>query len=78
MNFQQPFAEQISQNTSNITNSISNTMNNAKETLNTTVKDFSSKDYLNAGLEFFESNSLIAKFVFLILVTKKNVDDYQQ
>ena len=68
MNFQQPFAEQISQNTSNIANSVSNTMNNAKETLNATVQDFSSRDYLNSGLEFFESNSLIAKFVFLILV----------
>lgn len=68
MNFQQPFAEQLSQNTSNIANSVSNTMNNAKETLNTTVQDFSSRDYLNSGLEFFETNSLIAKFVFLILV----------
>lgn len=68
MNFQQPFAEQISQNTSNITNSLSNTMNSAKESLNTTVQDFSSGDSLKSGIEFFESNSMIAKFVFLILI----------
>lgn len=68
MNFQQPFSEQISQNSSNIANSVSNTMSNAKESLNTTVQDFSSKDYLNSGIEFFETNSLIAKFVFLIMV----------
>jgi hypothetical protein len=40
----------------------------AKESLQNSLKDFSSQNAVNAGKDFLASNSIIAKFVFLILV----------
>lgn len=40
----------------------------AKESINQTLNDFSSKSAMNASSEFLNSNSVIAKFVFLILL----------
>jgi hypothetical protein len=40
----------------------------AKESINQTLNDFSSKNVMNASSEFLNSNSVIAKFVFLILL----------
>ena len=47
----------ISAQVSNVQSSISNTMN-----------DFSSKNVVSGSTEFLQSNSIIAKFVFLVLV----------
>lgn len=40
----------------------------AKESINQTLNDFSSKNVMNASSEFLNSNSIIAKFLFLILI----------
>jgi hypothetical protein len=48
----------------NIGNAASNTVNTVKDSLNS----FSSTNYINAGREFLESNSMIAKFVFIIFI----------
>lgn len=65
--------------TSKITNNISETVGNArqgvtdavsgiKSTINNTLSEFSSKSTLDAGSEFVESNTVVAKFAFIILV----------
>jgi len=56
--------ENISSGVSNIGTAASNTFGSVKESLN----DFSSTNYINAGSEFLQSNSIIAKFVFILLV----------
>jgi hypothetical protein len=65
--------------TSKLTDSISNTVgsasqgitdsvSNIKSNLNDTLSDFSSKSAVDAGSEFLESNTIVAKFAFIILV----------
>ena len=49
-------------------NNIGNSFGNMRQSLNNTLSDFSSKSVLENSTEFLESNSLIAKFVFIILV----------
>jgi len=44
------------------------TVANAKESVTNTLEEFSGKSVGEAGQEFLQSNSIIAKFVFLILV----------
>ena len=60
--------DNISQSFSGATDGISNVATNLKDTLNNTVSDFSSANVVNAGSEFLESNTLVAKFAFIILV----------
>jgi hypothetical protein len=47
---------------------ISQTANTFRETAKSATADFSSQGVMNASKEFLNSNSLIARFVFLILV----------
>jgi len=47
---------------------ISNSINEAKAGLNNAVGDFSSKSAVNASSEFLESNTIVAKFAFIIIV----------
>jgi hypothetical protein len=47
---------------------VSNTANSVKESLQSTMNDFSSKNVMNAGSEFLAANSMIAKFMFIVLV----------
>lgn len=47
---------------------ISNSINEAKTGLNNAVGDFSSKSTVNASTEFLESNTIVAKFAFIIIV----------
>jgi len=68
-------SEQISSTISSAGESISNAAANvgnaiegAKESMNTALNDFASKNVVNANEGFLESNSMIAKFVFIILV----------
>ena len=49
-------------------NSASNSFSGVRDSINESVKDFGSKDASTLGNEFLDSNSLIAKFVFLLLV----------
>ena len=61
-------ANAIGEGVSNIATSVGNTLNAAKESMNNTLDDFSKADVVGASSSFLESNSIIAKFVFLILV----------
>ena len=47
---------------------ISNNIESAKQTIGDTLNDFSSKNVVDASTEFLESNSIIAKSAFVILV----------
>lgn len=47
---------------------ISNVVNNVKSSVSNTLGDFSSQNAVNASRSFLNSNSIIAKFVFLIMV----------
>lgn len=58
MSLNQPIGEQIAQSS----------IGNMKESLGNVVQDFSSKSVGDSSVEFLQSNSIIAKFVFLILV----------
>lgn len=63
--FDMPNIATTAQNTfSNISESLSD----MRTSLDNTVKDFSSKDLATSGEEFISSNSIVAKFVFLLLV----------
>jgi hypothetical protein len=53
---------------SEIASSISDTANKFRETAKTATADFSSQGVMDASKEFLNSNSMIARFVFLILV----------
>jgi hypothetical protein len=57
--------------TANAQNSVANaqaSVANAKESINQTLNDFSSKNVMNASTEFLNSNSIVAKFLFIILI----------
>jgi len=47
---------------------IKNFSSGLRENINSSVKDFGSKDVSTLGSEFMSSNTIVAKFVFLILV----------
>jgi hypothetical protein len=49
-------------------NNISNSISDAKNSVNQSMDQFSSTSALDAGKEFLQSNSLLAKFGFIILV----------
>ena len=78
MNLNVPLAQQLPQiqeglnsTIGNVTNSIgnvSNSLNDVRGTINSSVQDFSSKDLVGSSNEFLETNTLVAKFVFMILV----------
>jgi len=62
-------------NASNIQNSVTSGVTNLSDSINTmktnvsnSLNDFSSKSAIDAGNEFLQSNSIIAKFAFIILV----------
>lgn len=71
---QQPIAN-ILPNADAVTNGISNTFNNfsstfadTKNSIQSSMNEFSSTSAVDAGKEFLQSNTLIAKFGFVILV----------
>lgn len=63
MNYQPP-----NMNIQNSLNSMSQSMNNVRESFNKTISDVSAQDITEAGKDFINSNSLVAKFVFLIMI----------
>lgn len=52
----------------NIQQGISNAAASMKDSVAGTMNDFSSKNVMNASNEFLESNGMVAKFAFIILV----------
>ena len=47
---------------------VSNTANSVKDNIQSTMNDFSSKNVMNAGNDFLAANSMVAKFMFIVLV----------
>ena len=79
MNFQKPISEQLPKmelpTTQDMQNSVSSSLQNVssgvaniQSSINNTLNEFSSKSVVGASQEFLNSNSIIAKFVFIILV----------
>lgn len=71
MSLNVPIAQQIPQIQEGISNAATNvatSIGDIRNTLSTTVQDFSSKSLVDSGGDFLQANTLIAKFVFLILV----------
>jgi len=77
MSFNQPIGEQIANNktvqsvsegATNLGNKITDTFSDIKTNVSSGLNDFSSKSLVSSSNEFLNSNSIIAKFVFLILV----------
>jgi hypothetical protein len=63
-----PSTEAVTGGLSNAFNSISNSISDAKTSVQQSMNEFSSTSAVDAGKEFLQSNSLIAKFGFIILV----------
>lgn len=63
-----PNTEAIKNSVSSTVGNITNSVANLQNTLNDTVGEFSQKSVVGAGQEFLNANSIIAKFVFIILV----------
>jgi hypothetical protein len=63
-----PSSDAVSSSISNTLSGVQSGVSTVKESINATLNDFSSKNVMNASSEFLNSNSVIAKFVFLILV----------
>lgn len=79
MDFNKPFGEQVGQSNQEYLNSIqestktglnniSDSFNNIRDSVQTSVNEFQSKDTMTLGTEFINSNTIVAKFVFLVLV----------
>lgn len=71
MNLNVPIAQQLPQIQEGITNSIGNVTNSlsdVRSTISSSVQDFASKDLVGSSNEFLQTNTLIAKFVFIVLV----------
>ena len=60
-------ANGIANTASNAFGGISNSIADARTSLNSAVSDFSSKSVVDASSEFLESNSIVAKFAFIIV-----------
>lgn len=63
-----PNTEEIKNSVASTVNSITNSVSNMQNTLNNSVDEFSQKSVVGASQEFLNSNTIIAKFVFIILV----------
>ena len=63
-----PSREALTNSVSNVAATAQSTVANAKSSINNTLSDFSSKNVMNTSSEFLSSNSIIAKFAFLILL----------
>jgi hypothetical protein len=77
MDLNKPIVEQLSNNetlsniqekTSDVISSASDSFSRSKDGLNNIVSDFSSSSVSDVGSAFLDANSLVAKFVFLIVV----------
>jgi hypothetical protein len=60
-------ANGLANTASNAFGGISNSIADARTSLNSAVSDFSSKSVVDASSEFLESNTIVAKFAFIIV-----------
>ena len=60
--------ENVSQGYNNVSNRVSEGFGNIKENINRSVEDFSSSSTVVATTNFLDTNSIIAKFAFLICI----------
>jgi hypothetical protein len=58
----------IAETASSALGNITNSRADARTNFNTAVSDFSSKSFVDASNEFLESNTIVAKFAFIIIV----------
>ena len=63
-----PSMNDMKSNASNAAQSVGNSINQMKDSVKNTIGEFSSKNVVDASSEFLSSNSLLAKFAFIILV----------
>lgn len=63
-----PTVDGIKESSLNIMDSINQSIDETKDGLKSSLNDFSNKSVVDAGREFLESNSILAKFAFLIIV----------
>ena len=77
MNINQPFGQQLANNdiVSNVRNSVSNAaagttnaLGDIRKNINSSLQEFSSKSVAQQGSDFLQSNSVVAKFAFLLLI----------
>jgi hypothetical protein len=58
----------VGNNLTNAAQSATNSLTNVKNNINNNLKGFNPQNFVNGSKEFFSSNSLLAKFSFIILV----------
>lgn len=63
-----PDTETIKNNVSQGVETITNTVTDATNTVKSSINEFSSQNTVSAGQEFLNSNSIIAKFAFVVLI----------
>jgi hypothetical protein len=63
-----PITDAVGNTMGNLNTGISSATQNVKTAVGNTLGEFSAKGAINAGTDFLNSNSIIAKFAFLILV----------
>jgi hypothetical protein len=63
-----PNTQQVTEGLGNAMNTVSSSVDAAKDSINSSLNSFSSQSVVNGSQEFLNSNSIIAKFVFLLLV----------
>lgn len=63
-----PNTQDVVTGINNTLTSVQNVVNDVKSNVNNTLNEFSSNNVMNASSEFLNSNSVIAKFGFLLLV----------
>lgn len=63
-----PISQSVNDGVETFNEKFSNIKNTVKDNVENTLSEFSSKSAVNAGNDFLNSNSIIAKFAFVILV----------
>lgn len=63
-----PSMGEMKDGASNAAQSVGNSINEMKEGVKNTLGEFSSKNAMDASSEFLNSNSLLAKFAFIVLI----------
>ena len=63
-----PSMSEMKSNASGAAQSVGNSLNEMKDSVKNTLGEFSSKNVMDASSEFLNSNSLLAKFAFIVLV----------
>ena len=63
-----PSTSDIKESATGAIDSITESISETKQSLQSSLDDFSNKSVVDAGKEFLDSNSLLAKFAFLVLV----------